>query len=186
MKDFSNCENNLNIMCKIFLSLCVHSLELWTLIQSLCCDDMECKNSQHQNCAPGACRRSFIMTNILNNNRSLSASRNSSFCTRTSGGINHSVHARRIAQLLLSPTGSSLPANDCSTCPPRRASTKSEMVCVSYRCLPLHAWKRKFLFIRINIFSNLGFVRELSHLRISKWWLIDGSIKERKNWSKSF
>lgn len=101
--------------------------------QSVCCDDLECKNPQHQNLPQGVCRRNLIMTNILNNNRSLSASRNNSFCARpSSGGINHGAHAKRIAQLLLSPTGSSLhSSNDCSMCPPRRESTISETVCDS-------------------------------------------------------
>lgn len=83
------------------------------------------------------------MTNILNNNRSLSASRNNSFCARpSSANINHGAQARRIAQLLLSPMGSSLPStNDCSTCPPRRESTISETVCACFPpsalCRPL-------------------------------------------------
>lgn len=68
------------------------------------------------------------MANILNNNRSLSASRNSSFCARPTGNINPSAHARRIAQLLLSPSGQALPSSDCSNCPPRRESTISETV----------------------------------------------------------
>lgn len=68
------------------------------------------------------------MTNILNNNRSLNASRNNSFIMRPNSAVNHSVHARRIAQLLLSPAGSAVPANECSYCP-RRQSMNSEMVC---------------------------------------------------------
>lgn len=78
------------------------------------------------------CKRSSIMTNILNNNQSLSASRNNSFCTRASIGTTQATHAKRIAQLLLGPTGSLLPSNDCSSCPPRRESTISEMVCVCF------------------------------------------------------
>lgn len=114
------------LSCCVSTKLCKH------LMQSFCCDDLECKNPQHQNLPNGACKRSFIRTNILNSNRSLSASRNNSFCTRTSSGINHGAHAKRIAQLLLSPTGSLLPASDCSSCPPRRESTLSEMVCVCF------------------------------------------------------
>ncbi|CRK96265.1 CLUMA_CG009689, isoform B [Clunio marinus] len=100
----------------------------YSSLQSFCCEDLECKNAQHQN-FPAACRRSYIMSNILNNNnnRSRNPSRNGSFCHRPSIAINHGIHARRIAQLLLSPTGSSLPSNECTSCPPRRESTISEV-----------------------------------------------------------
>lgn len=121
---------NKRIPTYFLFSFLMHSMDF--TFKSFCCDELECKNPQHQNLPLGACKRSFIMTNILNNNRSLSASRNSSFCTRPSGGINHGAHAKRIAQLLLSPTGSLLPSNDCSSCPPRRESTISETVCVCY------------------------------------------------------
>jgi len=80
------------------------------------------------------------MTNILNNNRSLSNSRNNSFCVRPAG-INHGAHARRIAQILLSPTGSKLPSNECVSCQ-RRESTLSEMVC----CLELFYLLQLFKF----------------------------------------
>lgn len=101
--------------------------------QSFCCDDSECKNRQHQNCLHAACRRNLIMANILNNSESLNASRNNSFCVRQGSGINHGAHAKRIAQLLLSPTGgSSIPTYECTSCPPRRESTISESVCACF------------------------------------------------------
>lgn len=125
----SLCMNNLLTSISPFPSFV---LPRW-IHQSVCCDDLECKNPQHQNLPPGVSRRSLIMTNILNNNQSLSASRNNSFCARpSSGGISHGAHAKRIAQLLLSPTGSLLrSSNECSACPPRRESTISETVCDS-------------------------------------------------------
>jgi hypothetical protein len=125
----------LNKICSdLFPSFCLHSHSNGfanMFPQSFCCDDLECKNVQHQNLPQGACRRSYIMSNLLNNNQSLSASRNNSFSVRPSSGptINHGAHARRIAQLLLSPTGSLLPSSECSNCPPRRESTISETVC---------------------------------------------------------
>lgn len=120
-------------VCQQFLSASLTSLcaiigTANTPVQSFICEDAECKNPQHPNCPLALGRNSFIMANILNNNRSLSASRNSSFCARPAGNINPSAHARRIAQLLLSPSGHALPASDCSNCPPRRESTISETV----------------------------------------------------------
>lgn len=158
------CRNNLFTSISPFSSF---ALARW-IRQSVCCDDLECKNPQHQNLPPGVCRRSLIMTNILNNNRSLSASRNNSFCARpSSGGINHGAHAKRIAQLLLSPTGSSLhSSNDCSMCPPRRESTISETVCDSLLELCLFSFfsllSNHINFITIlnstDIFSPLQFL----------------------------
>jgi hypothetical protein len=115
----------------LFSFLCTRWICKQTTLQSFCCDDLECKNPQHQNLPMGACKRSFIMTNILNNNPSLNSSRNNSICTRANS-ISQGAHAKRIAQLLLSPTGSLFPSNDCSSCPPRRESTISEMVCVCF------------------------------------------------------
>lgn len=89
-------------------------------------DDTESKNP-HQHHPHGPSKRaSFTISNIMSNPRSLSASRNNSFCTRSA--INHGAHARKIAQILLSPTGSSLPTNDCSTYMKHDASY--DMVCV--------------------------------------------------------
>lgn len=97
--------------------------------KSFGCEDAECKRSNHQNCQLAACRRSFIVASILNNNnRSLNASRNNSFCSRPTNVINNGTHARRIAQILLSPTGSSLAPTNCPSCP-RRESTISDTVC---------------------------------------------------------
>lgn len=50
-----------------------------------------------------------------NNSRSSNVSRNSSFCYQ--GTINHGAHARKIAQILLSPTENSLPSNGSSRVP---------------------------------------------------------------------
>lgn len=73
-------------------------------------------------------KRSSFVLSIMSNPRSLSASRNSSFCMRgnQNAHLNQNAHARRIAQILLSPTGSSLPSNDCSSYPIRESPT---MVC---------------------------------------------------------
>lgn len=87
---------------------------------------MECKIPHHQ--LHGTCKRaSFTISSIMNNPRSLNASRNNSFCTR--GAINHGTHARKIAQILLSPTGSSLPSNDYSSYK-HESAVSYDMVCV--------------------------------------------------------
>ena len=64
----------------------------------------------------------------MSNPRSLSASRNNSFCNH--GAISHGAHARKIAQILMSPTGSSLPSNDCSSCMKHDSPASYDMVCV--------------------------------------------------------
>jgi len=95
------------------------------IIKSFFGDDTESKNPHHHPHGPSK-RASFTISNIMSNPRSLSASRNNSFCTRST--INHGAHARKIAQILLSPTGSYLPSNDCSTYMKHDASY--DMVCV--------------------------------------------------------
>lgn len=102
-----------------------HGLIIWNLqwqkqcVQSLNCDELDCKGSH------GMRKRSSFVLSIMSNPRSLSASQNSSFCMR--GNVNQNAHARRIAQILLSPTGSSLPSNTCSSCPTRESPPT--MVC---------------------------------------------------------
>ena len=105
-----------------------HKIGYKLIIKSFFCDDSECKNPHHQPHGPSK-RASFTISNIMSNPRSLNASRNNSFCTRSA--INHGAHARKIAQILLSPTGSSLPSNDCSTYMKHDSHDASyDMVCV--------------------------------------------------------
>lgn len=54
-------------------------------------------------------KRSSFVFSIMSNPRSLSGSRNSSFCMR--GNNTQNAHARKIAQILMSPTGSALPSS---------------------------------------------------------------------------
>lgn len=148
-----SCRFLVDKVCQQFLSASL--ISLCAIIgtannQSFCCEDSECKNPQHPNCPLAVGRNSFLMASILNNNRSLNTSRNSSFCARPTGNINQGANARRIAQLLLSPTGNALPSGDCSNCPPRRESTISETVCLRHKI-----WLTLFLPICLTASINI-------------------------------
>lgn len=104
---------------------------------------MECKTHPHQPLHGPSKRASFTISNIMSNPRSLNASRNNSFCTRSA--INHGAHARKIAQILLSPTGSSFPSNECSTYMKHDASY--DMVCVVQFALDVEFSSYQFCYV---------------------------------------
>lgn len=88
------------------------------LLKSFNCDEVDTKSIH------GMRKRSSFVFSIMSNPRSLSGSRNSSFCMRNN--LNQNSHAKRIAQILMSPTGSFLPSNESSSYPIHESPT---MVC---------------------------------------------------------